>query len=163
MKNEITINGIVYVKKEEIVSKIELEETNFRVSSVGWRKIEVDGKFYLENKEKDIWELIDDDELYGEQLFTWDSAIRETEKAGKRMPTDKEFNLIEKKDIKNIKYSGYCSANGSYYGRASEFYLWSSSESGTSAWTRDLHYSQSDVYRYSRDKANGWSVRCIKD
>jgi hypothetical protein len=27
----------------------------------------------------------------GEQLFTWNAAIRETQKVGKRMPTDEEF------------------------------------------------------------------------
>ncbi len=58
---------------------------------------------------------------------------------------------------------GYRTTNGHYYGRASYFDFWSSSETGTSAWNRHLNYTRSDVNRYSRTKANGFSARCIKD
>jgi len=66
--------------------KLEIEEQNFRVDSRGWKKIFYCNKEYkfIENPEGDIWEIIDPNpELDGEQLFTWDAAMRETKKAGK--------------------------------------------------------------------------------
>jgi hypothetical protein len=41
----------------------------------------------LENETADVWELLSN----REQLFTWDAAMRETEKVGRRIPTDEEF------------------------------------------------------------------------
>ncbi|NTW34403.1 MAG: hypothetical protein HGB12_17575, partial [Bacteroidetes bacterium] len=40
---------------------------------------------------------------------------------------------------------------------------WSSTESGTDAWERALHYSIAMVYRNNNDKANGYSIRCVKN
>ena len=60
---------------------LELEEENFKINSDGWKKITVDNEEYLENPEKDVWELLSE-ECRGEQLFTYDSAMRETKKAG---------------------------------------------------------------------------------
>ena len=68
---------------EEYINKIdkplELEDHNFRVNSDGWQKFTDDGQDYLVNPEGDVWELInhEDSELNGEQLFTWDAAMRE--------------------------------------------------------------------------------------
>ena len=65
-----------------------LDDNNFKINSDGWRKITVDGKKYLENDTKDIWEMLED--FKGEQLFTWDAAMRETKKAGKKIPSDED-------------------------------------------------------------------------
>ena len=151
------------IKKELEDKKIELEPKNFRVNSNGWTKITVDGKEYLENPEKDIWELLDE-EYRGEQLFTWDSAMRETKKAGERIPTDEEFKKLEKKDFGKINYTGNRYINGFFLNRGTYTFLWSStSELGANAWRRDLHSSNSTVYRSTGDKENGFSVRCVKD
>ena len=147
-------------KKE---TKIELEDHNFRVNSDGWKKITVDGKEYLEAPTGDIWEILEND-YRGEQLFTWDAAIRETKKAGKRMPTDEEFDEITNDNIKNIVYPGYRAANGSFSPRGDGALLWSSSEySSTRAWRRGLRCISATVSRYYYDKTGGFSVRCVKD
>ena len=41
--------------------------------------------------------------------------------------------------------------------------FWSSSQSGASAWGRHLRSGFATVYRYLNSKANGCSVRCLKD
>jgi uncharacterized protein (TIGR02145 family) len=43
-------------------------------------------------------------------------------------------------------------------------FWWSSSEGGTTyAWYRFLDYGNGDAYRSSKGKANGFSVRCLRD
>ena len=145
-------------------SNLELEDHNFKVNSDGWKKITVDDVEYLENPEGDIWEILKN-EARGEQLFTWKSAMRETEKAGKRMPTDSEFTelLKTKKDMLNLVFSGYRNSNDAFYNSGTYTYFWSSSVSGANAWKRDMGSSDSTVYRYANDQAYGFSVRCIKN
>ena len=41
--------------------------------------------------------------------------------------------------------------------------FWSSTESGTNAWRRNLNVSEARVNRNTNDKLNGFSVRCLKD
>ena len=51
-----------------------------------------------------------------------------------------------------------------YYAMGTIAYFWSSTEHGSgSAWNRDLYYSSRGVYRGTRDKNYGLSVRCIRD
>lgn len=143
-----------------------LEDHNFRVDSNGWKKITVDDCSYLENPEKDIWEFLDGDDV-GEQLFTWDSAMRETKKAGKRMPNDEEFLEILKikSDMPNLVFAGsYFYLTGSFGYRDSYASFWSSTESNRSyAWNRYLTSSLDAVFRNTTYyKAHGFSVRCIK-
>ena len=151
-------------KLVEVKSDIQLEDNNFKVDSDGWKKITVDGEEYLENKEKDIWEILDK-EARGEQLFTFKAMKRETEKAGKRVPTNEEFDEIlkEKDDIPNLVLSGYRSTDGTFNYLGTDAYFWSSSEAGTSAWRRNLGYTGSTVNRGADDQALGFSVRCLKD
>ncbi len=54
------------------------------------------------------------------------------------------------------------STDGPFYVLGSIAYFWSSSQSGTSAWHRSLG-SSDYVFRYLGAKANGFSVRCLKD
>ena len=144
--------------------KQQLEDNNFKVNSDGWKKITVDGEEYLENKEEDIWEILDK-EARGEQLFTFKAMKRETKKAGKRVPTDEDFSelLKEKDDMPNLVLSGPRNTAGSFANIGTSAYFWSSSESGTSAWRRYLYSTSTTVSRLAIDQAHGFSVRCLKD
>lgn len=79
---KVIIDGVEYVP----LKKKLIEDHNFKVISIGWKKIIVDNEEYLVNPEGDIWE-INEGEFKGEQFFTWDAAMRETKKAGKEIPT----------------------------------------------------------------------------
>ena len=58
---------------------------------------------------------------------------------------------------------GYRNDWASFYDVGNYGYWWSSSSSSsTVAWSRALYYG-ADVVRYSYDKQNGFSVRCLKD
>lgn len=148
---KVIIDGVEYVP----LKKKLLEDHNFRVSSVGWEKIIVDSKEYLVNPEEDIWE-INEGEFKGEQLFTWDSAMRETKKAGKEMPTIDELCGEE---IDNVKYVGRRYTSGTFGNRGSYVDLWSSSFSGSLAWRRYLNSKSASVIRYPDSQAYGFSVR----
>jgi len=141
-----------------------LEDHNFKINSDGWKKITVKDKEYLENPEKDIWEILGK-EARGEQLFTWKSAMRETEKANKRMPTDEEFSelLKTKEDMPNLVFTGYRNTNTLFYNLGMYSYFWSSSVSGSTALNHYLNSSHSTVYRLPFTQAFGFSVRCLNN
>ncbi len=141
-----------------------LEDYTFKVDSKGWNKIKIHKNCYLENPEKDIWEFLDG-AYPGEQLFTFESAMRETKKAGKRIPTDEEFSIIlkTKEDLKNIAFTGYRYSDGSFAYRTTGAGVWSASQSGANAWHRYLNSSHATVYRYTNSKAYGFSVRCLRN
>jgi len=142
-----------------------LEDHNFRVNSESWKKITVDEKEYLENPEADIWEILDGEER-GEQLFTFNSAKRETAKAGKTIPTDDYLAKIikTKKDMPNPVFSGYRDTDGWFHHQSSFFYLWSCTEfSATYGWSRYLNSGDTIVYRYNYAKTNAYSVRCLNN
>lgn len=88
---------VIAAAKLEIsrLETFQLEARNFRVNSRGWKKIVVDNQNYLQNPDEDIWEILDG-KCKGEQLFTWDAAMRETAKAGKRMPNYDEWLRFSK-------------------------------------------------------------------
>jgi DNA-directed RNA polymerase subunit H (RpoH/RPB5) len=166
-KIELTDEQVKKIILQNQIEKPELEDHNFKVNSDGWVKKTSNDIEYLENKEGDIVEIINHPDLSGEQLFTWDAAMRETKKAGKRMPTDKEFDIIFKDDdkdvVKNIKYCGFRFTDGTSYAVGPLTHFWSSSiGTSTTAWFRCLFHVDSGVYRYSLDRAFGFSVRCIK-
>ena len=144
--------------------KLEFEDNNFKINSDDWKKITVNGKHYLVNPEEDIWEILDR-ECRGEQLFTYDAAIRETKKRNKRIPTDEEFTelLQTKDDMPNLVYPGYRYYTGYFSDRGSYAYFWSSSVAGTDAWRRNLYSSEARVSRDTRPQTHGFSVRCLKD
>jgi len=157
---------------EEYINKIdkplELEDHNFRVNSDGWQKFTDDGQDYLVNPEGDVWELInhEDSELNGEQLFTWDAAMREAKKAGKRIPTDEELTEIlkTKEDMSNALLAGYRNVAGGFSNSGSNVVVWSSSQgSSTNAWRRYLVSGYSTIYRDTDYKNYGFSLRCLKD
>ena len=153
------------LQNKEIKRPLELEEKNFKINSDGWHKITIDSEEYLENPEKDVWESLSE-ECRGEQLFTYDSAIRETKKAGKLIPSDDELSeLLEtREDLKNITFPGYRNTGGAFYGLGSHLSLWSSTESSsTSAWRRSITSPYSTGLRNALNKGNGFSIRCLKN
>jgi hypothetical protein len=146
---------------------LQLEDHDFTIPRTkDWKLVTTtNGVKLWENPTKDVWELADGD-FKGCQKFTWDAAIRETKKAGKRMPTDEEFReLVKTKgDVKNLRYSGYRGTSGSYGNRSGSDYLWSSTAlDGSSAWLRNFYYSMDSVGRGTDGKADGFSVRCLQD
>lgn len=67
------------------------ERRNFRVASHGWpKRVLADGRLIQTNPGGDITELLEGS-LAGEQLFTWEAALRETAKAGKRLPSTEDW------------------------------------------------------------------------
>jgi hypothetical protein len=162
MNKQEILNKIKEMLEEYDDTKLQLEDHNFKVDSTGWTKIVVGGVSYLENPEKDIWEML---ECAGEQLFTWEAAMRETERAGKRMPTDEEFDVLfkEKKDMPNIVYAGYYDYTDKVFRNfGAGGYWWSSTPSSGDAWGRGLGSSYSTVGRLADYQGLGFSVRCIK-
>lgn len=143
---------------------MKLQQHNFRVDSTGWKKETRNGVTVLVSPCGGITEYASEDHNKGQQLFTWDAAMRETKKAGLRIPTDKEFyELVKtKEDIPNLIFTGYRDTTGSFYTRGTYANLWSSSESGVSAWYRYLNSAFYTVARDIYDKANGFSVRCLE-
>ena len=63
----------------------------------------------------------------------------------------------------NLPLAGRRSTDGSFGSLSSSAYLWSSSESSTSAWLRSLYSGLATVYRYTDTKAYGFSVSCLEN
>ena len=134
--------------------KIQLEPTTFRIPVTNnWKPCE--NKEWVESPMGDIWA-----HKNGEQLYTWNAAMREIKKVGKRLPTDDELEGIEPKDFAGL-FVGYRSPDVSFYNRGTTTGVWSSSDSGGYAWSRCLYSCDSTVRRYPNTKAYGFSVRCV--
>jgi hypothetical protein len=149
------------------IGTLQLEDHNFRISSNDWILRRQNDIIYAVNETEDVWEYVcnpDHPELRGEQLFTWDAAMRETEKAGKRMPTDEEFTeLLETKDdMPNPVFASFRNTDGSFLGLGTDADFWSSVQIDTSAWNRHLSSGNATVLRHAHSKAYGFSVRCLK-
>jgi len=61
----------------------------------------------------------------------------------------------------NLPLAGNRTTDGSFGNLSSDAYLWSSSESSTSAWKRFLPSYYATVNRSTTDKGVGFSVRCL--
>jgi len=61
----------------------------------------------------------------------------------------------------NMPLAGFRSTSGSFSSLSSDIYLWSSSESSSSAWGRNLDSGKVNIYRGTWVKAFGFSVRCL--
>jgi len=59
--------------------------------------------------------------------------------------------------------AGYRNTDGSFNNRGTNVNIWSSLESGTNAWRRNLNSGNATVNRNANNKLYGFSVRCIKD
>ena len=58
---------------------------------------------------------------------------------------------------------GYRKYDGYFFYAGIDGYWWSSSPSGSSAWSRDLNVGNEDVYRSGSNRRGGFSVRCVRD
>jgi len=166
MNKQQALAKIEELKKfvEEIDKQaIQLYDNNFKVNSEGWKKKTVEGGVVLENPKGDIWEILGG-EYNGEQLFTWDAAIRETKKAGKKMPTKEQFEELLKDDEfpKNRVLDGFRPySSAALYDVGSYGYYWSSSVTGSYSCT--LAFNSSSANMGNSGRANGFSVRCVRD
>jgi hypothetical protein len=102
-ENKQSISDVLQQLKEDKESKEsipELSDRNFRVENTSeWvEKTDEKGIKYLENPEGDVCEYLEGEQK-GEQLFTDESALRETEKAGKTFPESIDVfkAIVEKK------------------------------------------------------------------
>ncbi len=59
--------------------------------------------------------------------------------------------------------AGYRGGSGAFFGRGTGGVWWSSSESGSGAWCRNVVSSDAGVDRNAGTKAYGFSVRCLQD
>jgi len=59
--------------------------------------------------------------------------------------------------------AGNRNTDGSFNNLGSNGNFWSSLESGSSAWNRNLNSGNATVNRNTNSKANGFSIRCLKD
>ena len=143
---------------------MELEEHNFRIDSEWWEE-----KVYkwIEYKVNPGWDIIEflDWKYESEQLFTYEAMLRETKKAGKRVPTYEEFREIVKNgtDIPNLTLTGFISNDDfSFYYLGGYAYFWSYSSRNTSY--PGVFLNSSNVLHFSSWENNyGFSVRCLKD
>lgn len=67
-----------------------LERQNFRIDSSGWPESVIDGARVAVCPQGDVAEILEG-KFAGEQFYTWEAAMRETSKAGKRMPTKEQW------------------------------------------------------------------------
>ncbi|WXT99328.1 MAG: hypothetical protein Ctma_0024 [Catillopecten margaritatus gill symbiont] len=121
--------------------------------------------------------------------YTWDAAMNVCP-SGWSLPSDADWKVLEGQlgmSVANqeaevwrgtdegtklkvggssgfeAKLAGVRSANGSFYDRGDSAHLWSSTESGSNAYRRALYTSNATVFRNTNNKADGFSVRCLKD
>ncbi|MEI8103280.1 MAG: reverse transcriptase domain-containing protein [Candidatus Moraniibacteriota bacterium] len=62
-----------------------------------------------------------------------------------------------------LALAGNRNTTGGFNNRGTNANLWSSSQSGATAWNRNLNTSNATVNRNPNSKANGFSLRCLKD
>ena len=134
--------------------KIQLEPATFRIPvTEDWKPCE--NKKWRESPTNDVW--VHD---CGEQLFTWDSAIRETTKVGKRLPTDEELEEMQPEDFTDL-LAGHRGTDGSFDFRGAHAYIWTSTCLGENAWERNLYSGDTTVFRGTFTKSYGFSARCV--
>lgn len=158
-----------------------LDKENFRIDSTGWKLEKLsDGTRVKTNPEGDVTELLDG-EFAGEQYFTLPAALRETAKAGKRLPTKEEWATIVRSvnpaidpgggwqdDTLVRETFGLELAGHRNYGAAA-FYLqntlgfyWGTSPAGTGCVV--VRFSATQMLpAVINHPAYGFSVRCLAD
>lgn len=160
---------------------MKLEKSNFRVDSSGWSETVIDGRRVKTNPERDVIEMLEG-EIAGEQHFRWSAAKRETAKAGKRMPTDPEWDaLIAENHAPHLPNETLgLKLTGAWVELPPEWpeknpslsigdighmgIYWSDTEAQTVgyAWRRGFSKGCSEVVRYSSGRGAYFSVRCLE-
>jgi len=171
----------------DLPSPPEIDPANYRIDSAGWKELALpDGTRVKTNPEGDVWE-VPDGPFKGEQHFTLDAALRETAKAGKRMPTESEwqrvlYRVAVELDGKSGRIDGYgiaenlglpltgyrCPFGSCCYGQAWCGYYWASptaSENVAYGLFSDVSARIFSVKGEDADELRpfGFSVRCLKD
>ncbi len=128
-------------------------------------------------------------EKYG-RLYRWEAAS-EACPAGWHLPTDKEWQILEKelgmtetelvkendwrgKDQAtklmsdttinfNMLLGGYRNPPSNYYLMGMQSFFWTSTDNGTHGWYRQMRDGSGQIFRRTRPKSWGMSVRCVKD
>lgn len=161
---------------------MKLEETNFRIDSCGWEATEIGGIRVKISPLRDVIETLEG-EGAGEQHFRWDAAKRETAKAGKRMPTDPEWDaLVAENHAPHLPYETLkLGLAGVWVELPPEWpeknpklsigdvgqmgIYWSDTEAQAVgyAWRRGFSSGRTSVTRYSCTKDSYLSVRCVSE
>jgi len=161
---------------------MELEDRNFRIESAEWEMEEYGDITYKVSPEKDVYEIMKISgskrpALVGQQLFTFDAAMRETTKVGKRIPTREEWESFESNcpyevRVKGLVFIGTMCWYGKYalfHGRNYELSerFWSSNCSGEAASVFVIQKGgngsrMEGTWFEALNKLNGCLVRCIK-
>ncbi|SMN17537.1 major paralogous domain protein [uncultured Candidatus Thioglobus sp.] len=121
--------------------------------------------------------------------YTWDAAMNVCP-SGWSLPSDSDWKVLEgqlgmstaQQDVTGwrgttegaklkvggssgfeAKLTGFRYTDGSFYNRGDNTHLWSSTESGSHAYSRTLDTSVATVGHNTFTKAIGFSVRCLKD
>ena len=117
-----------------------------------------------------------DVDRYG-RLYDWYAVddARGLAPEGWHVPTDAEWtaliNYLSRKVLKITDATGFAALPGGYriydgtfYFISAYGYWWTATAyDAASAWYRALYYSYATVCRYYYSKADGFSVRCVKD
>lgn len=170
-------DSIIEALESQEITHEDLEDKDFHIDSTGWKERTNDqGILEAVNPEGDVVE-VRSGEYTGCQYFeSREAAIRETTKAGKRIPDDEQWQAIidsayrrgQKYDLSvpevlKIKLAGsrYWN-NGQYYDQGTYGSYWSSSPFSTG--TYGVYFSSGGgKFVHSYNRGNGFSVRCLKN
>lgn len=151
---------------KEIIEQLpELEEENFRVESA--KRKEIKDQDWIKVKVNPQWDIR---EYNWQQLFTKESAIRETNKAGRKLPPSSAIyeDMIAKKYAGNYQdflrwekmlFSGWYGAKSKCLLHANESFGMRCTDGSAFKGLRDAHYLVGKWY----NAGCGFSVRCIKE
>ena len=126
---------------------------------------------------------------YG-RLYRWEAAS-EACPAGWHLPTDKEWQILEKelgmtetelvkendwrgKDQAtklmsdtsinfNMLLGGYRNPPSNYYLMGMQSFFWTATDNGAHGWYRQMRDGSGQIFRRTRPKSWGMSIRCVKD
>lgn len=73
------------------------------------------------------------------------------------------FQSVGKSQMIIITLAGNRNTDGSFNNLSSNGNFWTSLQSGTSAWNRNLNSSNATINRNTNSKTNGFSMRCLKN
>jgi len=103
------------------------------------------------------WATLEEAALAGDSGVNWLSTM------GWRGTTEGTQLKVGGSSVFKAKLAGYRDTFGSFNYRGDNSLLWSSTESGGNAYSRYLDSSEAKVFRNAFNKANGFSVRCLKN
>lgn len=149
----------------------ELVDKNFRIDSTGRKEVTgLNGVKVLVNPEWDVREHLEWENKW-EQLFTQASALRETKKAGKKLPPSWTIyrDIIEKKYKWNYKdflkwekimFSGWRRPVDERFDNVDKWFAIRCAD-GSDFYGHNGHRDTWNTNKWNRDF--GFSVRCLKD